>query len=370
MTFGVMKHIPLITALILASATISIHAQTPSILVKTGDTINVTTSNSATLRSFGNVTMNDLGGIAFQGYATETNRVTNSVTITNFGWTTNFVPSTNRIVTRIVTNVINTTNTYTLGGSNYSYTNTVPQYGYQTNLVVTNRPVLTRYSIVSVTNRVTVSYLNYSGIWASDSNGAINLLIRSGQVINSSQIRINSFTDPVINNNGAAAFIGYSTVTNGFRTTSIISTNANSGVVTTRTLTNPITSNTSGIYLALQGSTNPIQVATIGSAAPGTTTNFTSFSNLALPDVGGVIFVGMAGTNQGVWVQNPDSSVQLVALRGQSIAIGGTNKVIRSFNLMNYGYPGVTKSFSQDTGVITYQAWFTDGTSAAVRVNR
>ncbi|MCE9543864.1 MAG: hypothetical protein K8R38_10185 [Verrucomicrobia bacterium] len=71
-----------------------------------------------------------------------------------------------------------------------------------------------------------------------------------------------------------------------------------------------------------------------------------------------------------VWVQNSDATVHNVAVRGQSMAVGGTNKVIRSFNLMNNGSPGVTRSYSQDTGIITYQAYFTDGTSAAVRVNR
>jgi hypothetical protein len=82
-----------------------------------------------------------------------------------------------------------------------------------------------------------------------------------------------------------------------------------------------------------------------------------------LPDVGGVIFTASAGTNNGIWVQDSDFSVKPVALRGQSITVGSSNKVISSFSLMN-------KFYSQDTGVITYQAYFTDGTSAVVRVNR
>jgi hypothetical protein len=375
-----MKCTPLAITLLMIGAAFGLHAQTSSILIKSGDTINGTSSNSAILRSFGNVTMNDLGGVAFQGFATETNRITNAVTVTNIGYATNFVPwtnfilttnfvsSTNAVVTRVVTNVISVSTNYVIAGVTNSFTNTYPQYGYQTNYVVTNRPVVsstpvltnrpvvTLTNIATTTNRATVTTTSYSGIWASDTNGTLNLMIRSGQPTKASNTVIASFTDPVINNNGAAAFIGYSMVTNPVTTTNGAASN--------------VVSSAGTIYLTLQGSTNLINIASVGAPAPGTSGAFTSFSNLALPDVGGVIFVGMAGTNQGVWVQNSDSTVHLVALKGQSINVGGSNKVISNFNLMNYGYPGVTRSYSQDTGVLTYQAYFTDGTSAAVRVNR
>ena len=560
-----MKHIPLITAIIILGATISLNAQTSTILIKTGDAITGTSSNSAVLLSLGNVTMNDIGGIALQGYATETNRSTNEITITNFGYITNYVPCTNyalttnmvnftnytyetnmvpwtnytyatnlvtytnytyetnmapwtnytyatnlvtytnynyetnmvsytnttvermtNVVTQtnqsvtyqytsvittnvvinnyngIITNTLYTTNIFNVNGSTNAYVNkiaqtqistnsrvtftntyntpqgghsvtntyttNVTQYSYQTNSTVTNRPVvtstpyltnrpvvtttpyltnrpvvtttpyltnrpvvtitpyltnrpvvtttpyltnrpvvtttpyltnrpvLTWTNFVTLTNRVSVTTLNYSGIWATDTNDSINLMIRSGQPIGTSNSIITWFTAPVINNNGAIAFIGYSLTTN-----SVMNTNGTSS---------NIVSSAGTIYLALQGSTNLINVASVGAAAPGTSGVFTSFSNLALPDVGGVIFVGMVGTNQGVWVQNSDLTVQLVALKGQSINVDGTNKVISNFNLINYGYPGVTHSYSQDTGTITYQAYFTDGTSAAIRVNR
>jgi len=66
-----MKTLPLITSLLTIMLATGLHAQTSSILVKSGDTINGISSNSATLRSLGSVVMNDLGNIAFQGFATE-----------------------------------------------------------------------------------------------------------------------------------------------------------------------------------------------------------------------------------------------------------------------------------------------------------
>jgi hypothetical protein len=379
-----MKYTPYITIVTLLGAALGLHAQTSSILIKSGDTINGISPNSAILRSFGNVSMNDGGGIAFQGSATESIRNTNVIPTTNTVVTrnTNMVPVTNAVVTRY-TNTVPVTNTVVT-----RYTNTVP-ITYTTNVVttnqirvtsttnvVTNNQIFINYTtnvIVGTTNKVSVASTNYAGIWASDTNGALYLAVRSGQPSPSSNPPITAFTDPVLNNNGATAFIGFNYATNGFSTNTRVATNISTGALTTNTFTNPILMQTnSAIYLALpgSGSNNLLSVASVGSPAPGTSDNFTSFNNLALPDVGGVIFVGVAGTNQGVWVQNSDASVHLVAIRGQSVTIGNTNKIVNSFSLMNSPYPGVTRSYSQDTGVIIYQAWFTDGTSAAVRVNR
>ena len=392
-----MKHIPLKTALLTIAMAAGLHAQTSSILIKSGDRINGTASNSAKLISFSNVTMNDLGGVAFQGYATEINTVTNPLTRTNLSVSYQYtnVLSTN-YTSRfygIVTNVISYTNLWNVNGATNAYvyqspqikyaTNGTNQFGGATNTNTLNSFITVMYTpqgghsvtntAVVTTNLVSLSSSSYTGIWASDSNGVLNLMIRSGQTAGSSNPAIIGFTDPVLNNNGASAFIGWSYATNGFSTNRFISTNTVTRVISTNTFTNPIIVQTnSTIYLAMprEGSNNLLQVAAIGSPAPGTGANFTSFSNIALPDVGGVIFVGMAGTNQGVWVQNSDATLHNVAIRGQSMAVGGTNKVISSFNLMNNGSPGVTRSYSQDTGIITYQAYFTDGTSAAVRVNR
>jgi len=341
--------------------------------------------------------MNDNGGIAFQGYATETNAGTNSVTRTNISVSYQYtnVLSTNYTYRFYgsVTNVITYTNFWNVNGITNAYVYQSPQIKFTTNVTnqsagATSTNTLSTFtttmytpqgghsvtnSAVVTTNFVSLSSSSYTGIWASDSNGALNLMIRSGQPTPSSNPAINGFTDPVLNNNGAAAFIGYSYATNGFSTNRITATNSVTGVISTNFVTNPIVALTnSTIYLALSGSgsSNLLRVASVGSPAPGTSDNFTSFNNLALPDVGGVIFVGMAGTNQGVWVQNSDASVHLVAIRGQSMAIGNTNKIVNSFNLMTGPYPGVTRSYSDDTGVIIYQAYFTDGTSAAVRVNR
>jgi hypothetical protein len=349
-----------------------LHAQTSSILIKSGDTINGISSNSATLRSLGSVVMNDLGNIAFQGYATEsskTNFVTNAVTRTNvtqsFQYTNAY--TTNSIVrfNGTVTNVISRTNFLNVNGTTNAYVDRVAQIKFLTNQIGTNNTLnsftntyivaqggrLTTNTSVISTNIISTntSGLSYSGIWSSDSNNVSSLLIRSGQPSGISNSTINYFYNPVVNNNGAVAFIGYSLVTNSVLRTNGTTANALSNVMS--------------IYVAIPGSTNPIRVASVGSPAPGLSNNFTSFGTIALPDVGGVIFQAWAGTNYGVWAQNPDTSLQLIARRGQTIAVGGTNKVINSFNVQG-------RFHSQDTGAITYQAYFSDGTSAVVRVNR
>jgi hypothetical protein len=424
-----MKDTPILTILLILGAALGLHAQNSSLLIKPGDRVGgISSTNPATINSIASVSMNDLGGIVFQGSATDrintTNLVTNTVWTyttnfvawTNYSYATNYVTSTNtsvtattNVVTRTnnsisyqytnvlvseyiinftgtVTNVIWRTNFWNVNGTTnayvsktaqivygtYSqgtftnvtctpqgyravtntYTTNVNQISYQTNYTVTNRPVVTSTPILTnrpvissstnavVTNRVTSSILYYNGIWASDTNGSNNLLIRSGQPIGISDFKFSGFNNPVINNNGAVAFIGDSL--------------------------NPALSGVRAIYLALPGATNPVLVASTWSypsPAPGTSNNFSSFGTIVLPDVGGVIFTASAGTNNGIWVQDSDFSVKLVALRGQSINVGSSNKVISSFSLMN-------KFYSQDTGVITYQAYFTDGTSAVVRVNR
>jgi hypothetical protein len=350
---------------------------------------------------------------------------TNYVSWTNYSYTTNYIPQTNTSITRItnvviqtnktisyqytnvlasnmiitfmgtITNVLYRTNYYNVNGTtnayvsksaqllyipnspgtftniNYmplgyhavtnAYITNVPQISFQTNYTITNRPVvtstpfLTNRPVVSistnnvVTNSVIPQLSSYNGIWASDTNGSFNLMIRSGQPSGISDFTISGFYNPVINNNGAIAFIGYSTATS-------------SVTINIGTVTNALT-NVSSIYLSLPGATNKLNVASVGSPAPGLPDNFSSFGTMVLPDVGGVIFTGWAGTNNGIWVQNSDFSVHLVAFRGQSIPSGSSNKVISSFTLINHFH-------NQDTGIITYQAYFTDGTSAIVRVNR
>jgi hypothetical protein len=353
--------------------TAGLYAQTSSILIKTGDKINGTSSNSATLRSLTGVVMNDLGDVAFQGFVTEankTNSVTNNVTRTNVNVSVQYTNafSTNSILRfyGTVTNVLTYTNYLNVNGTTNAYVNRFAQIKYLTNQIGTTNTlssftntyviaqggrVTTNTSVIStniVSNTITPG-LSYSGIWSTDSNNVASLLIRSGQPSGISNSAINSFYNPIINNNGAVAFIGYSFVTNRVTTTNGNVTNA--------------LSNVRSIYLAIPGSTNPTRVASVGSLAPGLSDNFTSFGTVALPDVGGVIFQAWAGTNYGVWAQNPDTSLQLIARRGQTIAVGGTNKVINSFNIMG-------RYHSQDTGAITYQAYFSDGTSAAIRVNR
>jgi len=363
-----MKNTPLITALLILGATIGLNAQTTTILIKSGDPINGSTSNSAKLLSMGNIVMNEIGGIAFQGYASENVTRTNVISITNRTVTPVeiIVPVTNSIITAQTNNVPITSST--IGATNLN------RVTYSTNTVVTNKHIVTYVTntTVGITNQISTLTTTYNGVWTTDIKGQLNLVARSGQPIFSSTNTLSYVTDPVLNDNGASAFIGYSYATNGFTTNTFFQTNSVNGVISTNTFTSPIISSNTAIYLAMPGvgPNNLLPVASIGSPAPGTSANFTSFSNIALPDVGGVIFVGIAGTNQGVWAQDASATVHLIAAQGQTISVGGTNKVIRSFSMMNNGFPGVTRSYSDDTGAIVFQAYFTDGTSAAVKVSR
>jgi hypothetical protein len=204
---------------------------------------------------------------------------------------------------------------------------------------------------------------NYSGIWATGgASNALGLIAKNGDVAPGTSNNFVSFSSPVYNNASAVAFIGYVR-------SAAISTNQ-----TTNGLSNSVvfTPSISGIWTTqpFNGSNALTMVAIAGSPAPGTSANFTSFSSIAIPDTGGVIFQATAGTNSGIWAQNASGVLSPVAISGQLLQVGATNKVIRFISMSTGGWPGPIRSVNQDTGTIIYQAWFTDGTSAWMKVRR
>lgn len=331
-----MKHIPhlLIMSLFLGLTGIA-SAQNITVTVQTGDLLPSLTESNAQLISFGSPSFNEVEGIAFQGWVRQTNWVTNTVTRTNL------------TVTRVATNAITKTNSYTIGGITYPYTNTVVQYGYVTNTNVTT------------TNRVTRTVTTWSGMWADDSQGRRNMVTCSDSPAPGTDGSFVSFSDPCYNNSNAVAFIGRASIPAG-ATNPVANTNSTSKMVTGIWTTQPF-----------GGFTSLTPVAFLGAPAPGTTCKFTQFFQIALPDQGGVLINGSAGSTQGIWAQDSTGTLKLIVKRGGTVAVNGTNKVISSFSFLDPTYEsieGQTRCFSQNTGNLIFNAWFTDGQQAILKV--
>ena len=232
---------------------------------------------------------------------------------------------------------------------------------------------------------------SWTGIWADDSSGTRQLIVRSGDPSPGIGGTFVSFSDPVYNNSNAIAFIGKS-----FQIFNYIPVkggqyppNPATGVWTTQTF---------------NGSNALSLVASLGSPAPGYTTNttFSSFDQIALPDQGGVVLMATvttkkyvswiyppistnpntvtpniiemaivpSSTQQGIWAQDTTGTLQLIAHQGGALNVGGTNKTIASLSFLNSAnsVAGQTRSFNQDTGNLFFKATFTDGTQAGVKV--
>jgi hypothetical protein len=377
-----MKTLPLITALILTTVASALHAQT-TLLIQPGDTVPGVTTN-ARLSWINGVTINEFDGYAFSGRSVEYSYRTNITVFTNRTITSFFtnVISSNSVITfrGTVTNVSTFTNRWNVNGTTNSYVSRTAQIRYETNSTTNStissftntrhipQGLTTATNFTPVTNR-TVSmtgYTNYTGIWATGgASNALGLIAKSGDAApgTSNSNNFVSFSSPVYNNASAVAFIGYvrplGILTNGQTTNGL----TNAGI---------FTPTTAGIWTTqpFNGSNALTMVAIAGSPAPGTGANFTSFNSITIPDAGGVIFQANAGTNTGIWAQNASGVLSTVAISGQSLQVGGTNKVIRSLSMSMGGWPGPIRSVNQDTGTIIYQAWFTDGTSAWMRVRR
>jgi uncharacterized repeat protein (TIGR03803 family) len=194
---------------------------------------------------------------------------------------------------------------------------------------------------------------NKSGIWADDRSGTRQLVVRTGW--NAGGALFSALKDPVYNGNEEVAFMGTLKVGTGDATSA-----NNHGVW----------SNTGGpVHL----------VAREGFQAPGCAagTTFASFTQIALPDQGGVVLLakltpgtGDATTanNLGIWAVDSEGNLQLVLRTGFPHPATGVNVTVLSFLPAASGVVGQTRSFTQRTGDLLYRASFADGTSGIFKV--
>jgi hypothetical protein len=245
---------------------------------------------------------------------------------------------------------------------------------------------------------------SWTGIWADDSNGNLQLVAKS--IMTSSFIQLvggngfTSFSDPVYNASNSVAFIGtwYSDGTpirNRF--------NGGKGVWTSRNLTNPI----AWIGQNAPGYPQPL-VITVGSPYSWSTNKisfnsappiFSSFDRIALPDTGHLLlWATVSVTNdipqptipaskraritpnkaisqsvlsqRGIWRQNDSGGLDLIVREGGSLLINGTKRIISSLSSATAEGPtgSQSRSFNQSTGTVSFRATFTDDTQAIVLV--
>jgi hypothetical protein len=197
-----------------------------------------------------------------------------------------------------------------------------------------------------------VTAANKSGVWADDNTGTRQLVVRTGVTAPGTTSEFAALNDPVYNDNEAVAF--RATLTGG-------------GVTAISAV--GVWSNSGGA-LAL--------VARKGLQAPGCPTGvtFRGFTSLALPDQGGVIFLGTLNLNSnlevtsandgGIWAVDTSGNLQLIVRKGQ--VFNGKTITGLSFLPILAHVGGQTRNFNQSTGDLVYEATFSDKTSAIVEV--
>jgi hypothetical protein len=165
-----------------------------------------------------------------------------------------------------------------------------------------------------------VSSSNNTGIFRYSSNGTGVLVARTGVSYSGGQT-FQSLSSPLLNNAKDIAFTGALAMDRN-----VTSSNAN-GIWT-------ISSNGTLTKIFRSGDIAPEVVGA----------KFASFSQLAFPANGGIIFAatlatgseGISNNNQGVWsVSTSDDIRKLVVKTGNSLSVGGTGKIISSFDFFS-----------------------------------
>lgn len=205
------------------------------------------------------------------------------------------------------------------------------------------------------------------GIWADDSTGTRQLIVRVGDTaVGTSSAVFSAMTDPVYNANEEIAFKGTLKVGVG-------------GVTSTPTLT----ANNFGVWSNTGGTLH--LVAQRGAQAPGCPVGatFSAFTSVALPDQGGVVMLanlnsgtvalpgpgGVTGANNiGIWAVDSAGDLQLVVRKGDIHPATGKAITALSFLPAPSGVSAQSRSFSQSTGDLLYRASFSDGTSGVFRI--
>jgi len=186
-----------------------------------------------------------------------------------------------------------------------------------------------------------IKITNSTGIYLDKGSNA-GFIARAGDSAPGTTGAFSGFGHPVLNNNGAAAFVGTLTGTDG------VTPAPGAG----------IWSNAGGTLT---------QIASEGSAAPGGGT-FSSFVQFVLPDVGGVVFLanlsGLPATqSQGLWAVWNGELTRVVGT-GDTLDLHGIAKTVKTIGIF-HEVPtalGQSRSFDASTGDLVYTATFTDGT--------
>ena len=198
-----------------------------------------------------------------------------------------------------------------------------------------------------------VSSGNNTGIFRYSSNGTGALVVRTG--VASGNQTFQSLSAPLLNNAKDIAFTG-ALATGG----------------------NVTSSNANGIWTI--GSNGTLtKIFRSGDSAPGVVgATFASFSQLAFPANGGIIFAATLATgsggvsstnNQGVWASSTSgANPKLVVRTGNSLSVGGAGKTISSFDFFSASSvtDGVGRTINSD-GKIILKLNFTDKSSGLFR---
>jgi hypothetical protein len=196
-------------------------------------------------------------------------------------------------------------------------------------------------------------------IWADEgTDPKVCIARRGGAAPGATGDTFYSFCDPVYNNHDLVAFVA---------------TLAGPGIARTNSV--GIWSDYPNGFLTL--------IAQQGQQAPGCANGavFSTFSELALPDQGGIVFLGGLGNspagspvrsntypiasanNQGIWAVDTSGTLHLIVQLGTFHPV--TGKLITALSILpTPPYAGgQTRSFNQATGDIVYRATFKDGSS-------
>ena len=198
-----------------------------------------------------------------------------------------------------------------------------------------------------------VSSGNNTGIFRYSSNGTGALIVRTGVATGNQTFQ--SLSAPLLNNAKDIAFTG-ALATGG----------------------NVTSSNANGVWTISSNGTLT-KIFRSGDSAPGVVgSTFASFSQLAFPANGGIIFAATLATgsggvsttnNQGLWAASTDgANPKLVVRTGNSLPVGGAGKTISSFDFFSASSAteGVGRTVNSD-GDIILKLNFTDKSSGLFR---
>ncbi len=215
---------------------------------------------------------------------------------------------------------------------------------------------------------------NNSGIWADSGTNGLVLIAQTGAPApaytpGSSVGTFLKLNDPVYADSDAVAFLGT------LVTTGTVSKTNNTGIwaTTSGTTTGPL------LLVARAGDPAPDATGTTSASSPV----FASFSQIVLPDQGGVVILanlvtgtslapgpgGVVSTNNvGISGVDTDGLLKKVIRTGDGLTVNGSAKVISGLSIFNApaASTGQTRHFN-NPGDLIYTARFTDGSSSIVQ---